>query len=168
MTELHATLESVGLSGAQTSYADRLDGDSLKTNLVVLGGPHPNLLCGEVMRRLTTTLKFGESCVDEIGLIDSLDNQYYAPEEGEPGELNNDFGVIYVCSNPFSPRKRLVLGAGSFGYGTWAAVRFLLSNEFFSHSLSACDAEFLIETEVLWKTPQHTRIRVARRLGDNR
>jgi hypothetical protein len=166
MTELRAGLESVGLLGVPISYADRLDGDALKTNLVLLGGPDANLLTREVARRIQSTLKFGDPDRHVIALFDSVDQRQFVPRRSPPDTIENVFGIVFSCNNPFASHKRVILGAGSFGYGTWACVRFLLSEGFLDHPLSVerAEAEFLIEAEVLWETPQRVRLHVARPL----
>lgn len=169
MTELRAGLESVGLPGVPISYADRLDGDALKTNLVLLGGPDANVLTREMARRIRSTLKFGDPDRHVIAMFDSVEQRQFAPRRSQPDTLENDFGIVFSCNNPFAPRKRVILGAGSFGYGTWACVRFLLSEEFLDHPLGVerAEAEFLIEAEVLWETPQRVRLHVARSLTND-
>ncbi len=39
--------------------------------------------------------------------------------------------------NPFSSKKRAVYIAGSFGYGTWAGARYVMSEEFLAHEIVA-------------------------------
>ncbi len=166
MTELRAGLESIGLPGVPISFADRLDGDALKTNLILLGGPDANKLTRAVFRRIKSTLVFGNPDQHIIALSDSTDGRRYVPRQDRNGIIENDYGMIFVFKNPFASQKRVVLAAGSFGYGTWASVRFMLSTDFLSHALvkSSNQAEFLIETEVLWETPQHIRLHIARAL----
>ena len=166
MMELRTHFESLGLSEIPISYADQLDGDALKTNLIVLGGPDANLLTREVVGRVSTTLKFGDPDQYVISLFDSAEGCEYVPRQGQSGIIENDFGIILLCSNPFAPKKRMLLGAGSFGYGTWACVRFVHSNEFLGNPLvaSGADIECLIETDVLWETPQHVKVHAMREL----
>ena len=166
MTELRAGLESLGFPGIPISYADRLDGDALKTNLVLLGGPDANRLTRETIRRVGSTLKFGDPDRHVIALFDTVGGQQFVPRRNRHGVSENDFGIVFSCKNPFAARKRIVLCAGSFGYGTWACVRFLLSNDFLAHPLAVqpTEAEFLIETEILWEAPQHIKLHVARAL----
>lgn len=166
MTELRAGLESLGFPGIPISYADRLDGDALKTNLVLLRGPDANRLTCEAVRRVGSTLKFGDPDRHVIALFDSIEDQMFVPRRDRHGVIENDYGIVFSCKNPFSASKRIVLAAGSFGYGTWACVRFLLSNDFLSHPLAVqtTEAEFLIETEILWEAPQNIKLHVARAL----
>jgi hypothetical protein len=166
MMELQTHFESLGLSGVPVSYADRLDGDALKTNLIVLGGPDANLLTREAVGRISTTLKFGDPDRHVIALYDSAEDHHYVPRQGRSGGIENDFGIFFLSSNPFAPKRRMLLGAGSFGYGTWACVRFVHSDEFLNNSLvaSGADIECLIETDVLWETPQHVKVHALREL----
>ena len=96
MTEIQSCLGILGLSGVPISYADRLDGDSLKTNLILLGGPDANVLTRETVSRLTTTLKFGNPDRHEIALFDSHNNRYFIPRLSASDKVENDFGIIYL------------------------------------------------------------------------
>ncbi len=166
MTEIQSCLGTLGISGVPISYADRLDGDALKTNLILLGGPDANVLARETVSRLITTLKFGDPDRHVIALFDSQGDKYFVPRRGASDKIENDFGIIFWCQNPFEPRKRVLLGAGSFGYGTWACVRHVLSSEFLTNSLVARGAnlECLIEADILWETPQRIRAHIVREL----
>ena len=159
MTEIQSCLGILGLSGVPICYADRLDGDSLKTNLILLGGPDANVLTRETVSRLTTTLKFGNPDRHEIALFDSQNNRYFIPRLSASDKVETDFGIIYLCQSPFDPRKRILLAAGSFGYGTWACVRHVLSSDFLTNTLVARGAnlECLIEVDILWETPQRIK-----------
>lgn len=168
MTEIQSCLATLGISGAPISYADRLDGNALRTNLILLGGPDANILTREAISRLTTTLEFGDPDRHEIGLFDSKENRYFAPRKGiDINKKENDFGVIFWCQNPFEPRKRIILCAGSFGYGTWACVRHILSLDFLTNKAVAMGAnlELLIETDILWDAPQRIKTHIVRELG---
>jgi hypothetical protein len=115
-------------------------------------------------RVLPNTLRFGDPRRREISLFDSKSRKYYSPRRNTSGGLENDYGIIISCTNPFAPKKRQILGTGSFGYGTWACIRFLLSNEYLSHDLVKKDAEFLVEADVVWGAPQQVKLLVSRKI----
>lgn len=169
MTEIQSFLGTIGISGVPISYADRLDGDALKTNLVLLGGPDANVLTRETALRVDSTLKFGDPKINEIAMFDSRDGKQFVPRRRTPDKIENDFGIVYWCQNPFEPRKRVLLGAGSFGYGTWACVRYVLSEPFLSDKLvkSGLNVECLIEADILWEAPQHITPHIVREFPQN-
>jgi hypothetical protein len=166
MTEIQSCLGRMRISGVPISYADRLDGDALKTNLVLLGGPDANTLTRETVNRVNSTLKFGNPAQHEIALFDSKEGRTFIPRRSAADKIENDFGIVYWCGNPFEPRKRVLLGAGSFGYGTWACVRYVLSEAFLSDPLvrDGGNVECLIEADILWEAPQRIRAHIVREL----
>lgn len=166
MTELKSHIESIGFSGIPISFADRLDGDSLKTNLVLLGGPDANRLTREAAKRINSTLTFGNPDRYEIALYDGTNGRAFVPRRNIKGAVENDFGIILLCKNPFALQKRVLLCAGSFGYGTWACVRFILSEVFLDNPgvVKGAGVEFLIETDILWEAPQHIKAHIIREL----
>jgi hypothetical protein len=164
-TELRAYFASLGLRDFAVSYADRLDGDSLKTNLILIGGPHPNAISKEVFTRINSTLRFGNPARFGSAIYDSSTDTSYAPLI-DSGEILKDYGLILKTSNPFAPSKQVLLIAGSFGYGTWAGVRFAMSKEFVTNQVVAegKPLECLIETDILRGTPQDIRLLALRPL----
>jgi len=156
MTELQTHLEGIGLINTKVSFADRLDGDALKTHLVILGGPDGNVVAHEIVRRIKTTLRFGSPERHEIALHDSQTDQTYVPSGTGTDEIMEDYGIILYTSNPFSPDKKAMLIAGSFGYGTWAGCRFVMSQEFLAHPLAVRQSpmECLIHVDLFRETPQ--------------
>ena len=167
LAELRAYLESLGLRDFAVSYADCLDGDSLKTNLILIGGPQPNAISKEVITKINSTFRFGDSARIGSPIYDSLTGQPYAPvTKPNSGEILMDYGLILKASNPFAPSKQVLLIAGCFGYGTWAGVRFAISKEFVTNQIVAegKPLECVIETDILRGTPQDIRLRDLRPL----
>jgi hypothetical protein len=161
LAELRTHLEQTGLHDFTISYTNQVDGDSLKGNLILIGGPDANAISKEVSERINTTLRFGNPARYEIAIYDSATNRIYAPStKTDSGEIIKDYGLIFKTTNPFSPNKQILLIAGSFGYGTWAGVRFALSKPFIENSLvsQGKPIECLIETDVVCGTPQDIRL----------
>lgn len=165
MSELRSTLESVGLPPVPVAYSDQVVGDSLRTNLILLGGPDPNTLTLEASKRLPTTIRFGDARRREVSFYDAKDRKYYSPKQSRSNQLEIDLGLLICCANPFASTKRLIVAAGSFGHGTWACIRFLLSKDYFKHELAGQDAEFLLKTDVLWGSPQQNTLLLSRTLN---
>jgi hypothetical protein len=171
LTELSAYFEEVGLKEFTVSYADRLDGDDLKTNLVLLGGPDANAVTREVIPRISSELQLGNPTNYEISIYDSQTTKMYAPSRSPlTNEIDKDYAVIIRAENPFAPTKQILLIAGSYGYGTWAGVRFAISKQFLDNSIVAENKslECLIETDIVRETPQDIRLIILRSLEGNK
>jgi hypothetical protein len=166
MTELQVHLNDVGLQNVNISFADHLGGDSLKTHMIILGGPDGNSITSEVVGRINSTLRFGNPNLHEIALYDSKTGNVYAPSGTGTESIKDDYAIIFLAINPFNFSKRLLLIGGSFGYATWAGVRFVLSNEFLDHDLvkTGADIECLIKTDIFRDTPQQIELIILREM----
>ena len=167
LAELRMHFESLGLRDFSVSYADRLDGDSLKTNLILIGGPDVNTITKEAVVRIQSTLRFGNPEHHEIAIYDSVTDRIYAPlVRTDSNEIIKDYGVVLKTTNPFAPNKQVLIVAGSFGYGTWAGIRFITSRQFIENPmvLEGMPIECLIETDIVRGTPQDIRLIVLRAL----
>ncbi len=167
LSELNAYLESFGLRNTPVLYADRIDGDLLKTNLILLGGPDANLISKEAVARIKSTIRSGDPNLYEISIYDSIADISCSPSYNSSGEIITDCGLIIKTSNPFALNKQILLLYGSFGYGTLAAVRFTQSDQFLREENVATgkSIECLIETDIVRGTPQEIRVRALRRLN---
>lgn len=167
MTEMQGHFAAMGLNDVKISFADRLDGDALKTHLVVLGGPNANVVAREIVRRINSTIRFGRPERHEIAIYDSQTAKVYAPKGTGTNEITDDFAIIIYASNPFAPEKQMMLIAGSFGYGTWAGSRFLASRDFISHPQTTGSSSFecLVHADVFRETPQDIRLIAIRELS---
>ncbi len=167
MTELKSHLDAIGLRNVQIAFADRMSGDALNTHLVVLGGPDGNSVAREVVRRLDTSIRFGNADRHEIAFHDSQTGATYVPRGTGTSSIEDDYGLIVLGANPFAPDRRLLLIAGSFGYGTWAASRFLMSEPFLSQSTAIArePLECLVHAELFRETPQQATMIAMRGLA---
>jgi len=158
--ELNTYLASMGLRNLQLSYADQLNGDALKTHLVLLGGPDANEISKEAISKMKMNIRFGDPTGHSIALYDMMSKKLFAPQRiTDSAEISTDYGAIIRTPNPFAPGKQLLLIAGGFGYGTWAGTRFAISKQFTKNKrvLKNGSIECLIETDVVRKTPQDIR-----------
>lgn len=165
LTELSTYFESLGLKNFTVSYADQLDGDSLKTNLILIGGPDANAISKEVVNRVESGIQFGEPGHHEIAIRDRKTNNIYIPSRGiNSNEVIKDYGAILRTANPFSPGKQILVIAGSFGFGTWAGIRFAMSRKFVENPIASSNKalECLVETDVVYGTPQDIRLIILR------
>ena len=169
LTELRAFFDALDLRDFDIAYADRLTTADLATNLIVLGGPDANPVARDIASRLNYTIRFGNPTQYEVALFDTLTGLVYAPAAiRQPGhtEIVVDYGLILKAPNPLDSTKQVMFIAGSFGYGTWAGVRFITSRQFLENSPVPGDQplECLIETEIQNGAPQVVRSRIIRPL----
>jgi hypothetical protein len=141
------------------TYADRMSGDELSAHLLLVGGPDANSVTQEVVSRIPTTLILGDPKRAEISFIDGVTRQAYAPEF-RADDVSADYGVILRTTSPFDRKRKVLMLFGCFGFGTWAAGRFVCGEEFLAHPLtsSGADVECVVRTEIVRGAPQHTHI----------
>lgn len=125
------------------------------------------------MTRLTTTWHFDKKPTGENVIVDKKDGKTTgaiikddAFSSGQQ-EVGTDYAVIFSTKNPFAPEKRLLYIAGIHDYGTWAGIRFVMTNEFVDHPLvrGHKNVEALIETDVLKQYPLRIRLIEMRELA---
>jgi hypothetical protein len=166
LSELTSYLELFGLRNTPVSYADRVDGDSLKTNLILIGGPDANLITKEALARIPSTFHFGDPKLYQIGVIDSLTQTGYSPRLNDNDEVISDYCIIIKTVNPFAHSKQILLIFGGYGYGSWAGARFTKSDKFLGAPpvSDGKDIECLIETDLVRETPQEAKIVILREI----
>lgn len=80
-------------------------------------------------------------------------------------DIRTDCGVVIRCRNPFNPAKEVVILCGSYGYGTWGAVRFVQSFDFLRSLPRGTRAlECLLAIDVTHEMPQGARVQFLRPL----
>jgi hypothetical protein len=170
LAELQTQLKTLGLADIPVAYADCIDGDHLKSNLILLGGPDGNLITRDASQKLQLTLRFGDHKKYEVSFVDTRGvGQIYAPYRNrDTNSLEIDYGLIIRTRNPFAPDMQMLIIAGGFGFGTWAAVRFILSKEFLDNAIVSRGDPFecLIETDVTRGIPQDIRLMALRSLSE--
>jgi hypothetical protein len=153
----------LGLIGAnpQVAYADRLEGDALKYTMILLGGPDANSVTRRAVKHISSNLRFGDPEINEIAIHDTAQTpeRIYQPSPLDRDNSGTDYGLILRAPNPFDPNKEIMILAGSFGHGTWAAVRHVTSAAFLTNmkSIPLSAIECLVETDVELDTPQEIR-----------
>lgn len=170
LSELQKYLTQIG-GNPEVVYADRIDGDSLKHTLISLGGPDVNQVTREAVKKIDSRLRFGDPSSNEIAIKDTavVPQNLYTPTVPDIDGSAVDYGVILRAPNPFSAGKEIMILAGSFGHGTWAATRYVTSLEFLnlpiSNTLNAL--EYLVSTDVVKDTPQAIHLIVGRSFQTN-
>jgi hypothetical protein len=78
-------------------------------------------------------------------------------------EIRTDCGVVIRCPNPFNPAREVVIICGSYGYGTWGAVRYIQTADFLRALPAGSRAvECLLSVEVTHDMPQGVHVEVLR------
>jgi hypothetical protein len=99
-------------------------------------------------------------------ILDKESGRLHAPVLDQT-ELRSDCGMIIRCPNPFNERREVIIFCGSYGYGTWAAVRYAQTKAFFSSLPSgATSLECVLSVEVVSKAPQGIRVEILRSVND--
>lgn len=155
LSQLREFLGTLGIINYSVCCADLLQRDLLRTNVVLLGGPYPNQLSQEFIDRVRPRLHFG-SKEYQIAVEDSLEGRTYSPTLAISGsQVANDYAIIIRSANPFGGDGKVLFIAGSYGYGTWAGVKFVCSHEFCINDIVASGVPFecLVECDVINDTP---------------
>jgi hypothetical protein len=158
MVELRSHLESLLIHKTAVTFADRLAGESLQTNLVLLGGPDANAVSAKALSIHETNFQWEFPGAGRIELIDLRTRERYIPKP------KTDYGLICRAKNPFNPSKTIIFAAGAHGFGTWAAVRYLISDEFIMAKAvrEQLEVECLVECDIAWEMPHNVRRRILR------
>ena len=119
-----------------TTWSDML-GDRSDSNLVLLGGSHPNTTTSEFLSLSQSNIAYKKRKNKNMGDFWYGTSVYdtkahpairHAPKYTKDGQwVITDFGVIIKAKNPWNPRNNIICIFGCYGFGTWAGVR-LLSN----------------------------------------
>jgi hypothetical protein len=119
-----------------------------------------NFVARDMLRRIRTSLTFGNSKANEVSFRSPRTHQVYAPEwNGQSVEV--DYGVIIRSQNPFATDRSVLLMFGCYGYGTRAAGRFVCSDEFLRLAeveKGGGDLECVVRTEVIGGAPQRASL----------
>jgi hypothetical protein len=166
LAELQRYLGQIGASQIQTVFAGHdYDAGVLQHTLISLGGPDANAVTRELVKKIDSSMKFGDPRINEIAIRDTTSNRSYAPDNLDEDGSGTDYGLILRVPSPYIPGKEVMIMAGSFGQGTLAAVRYLSSQEFLKLPVSKKEGtlECLVKTDVVRGSPQAVRPLIVRR-----
>ena len=91
----------------------------------------------------TLTFQFGDVANDEVFIKDTKENKNYIPKiNNRSKDITKDYARITLTHNPFQKNKKLLMIVGSYGYGSWGGVRYVLSEEFLNHNLAVKTVHF--------------------------
>ena len=168
LSELQAFLATIGSTEAKVVYADRVSGDDLKNPLILVGGPDANDVTRQASTLIRTSLRFGDPAKHEIAFrgLSETPPRLYVPVAPTAQQAADDLGLIVRVKNPFDVEKPALIMTGSYGHGTWAAARYVVSPSFLKSDVAKSQSfECLIKTTVVRDTPQQIQVLIARPLG---
>jgi hypothetical protein len=124
LDDLRSFFKDARLPMMDINYDKAVASREREQNLVLIGGPKPNMLVKAVLESSKTQLTFDEPEPYVFSLSDGATDVRYVPERRN-GTVAKDFGMIISTPNPFAAdqQSRVLIFAGCYGYGTWAAVR---------------------------------------------
>ena len=81
--------------------------------------------------------------------------------------ITQDCAVMVRSRNPFNEQREVIIFCGSYGYGTWAAVRYAQTEEFLrSLPRNTPLLECVLSVDIIRDTPQSIHLELMRPLGD--
>jgi hypothetical protein len=159
------------------AWADLARDDFLRKNLVLLGGAGTNEISRAFLDKTRPTLhcRGGHGGFVISDRTEGIDHS--STVMGSESRSGTDYCIIIRAANPFDPQKQVLYIGGAYGYGTWAGVRYALSDEFCKNAIVTAKAgkghrsgtgkpfECLLATEVFRDAPLGIRLVVIRELS---
>lgn len=168
--ELRTHLRSLYLPDFTVSFGDELPrGRTLGGTLLCFGGPDTSVVAARAWRSACTSFVWGDPELHELSIRDEKSGGSFGPEGFGLGEVTRDYALVVKTPNPFAQPESgasALLFAGCLGYGTWAALRFAISDEFVTDSrIIGSDAmECLLAVDVVAGAPQRIELLEVRQL----
>ncbi len=161
--ELRTHLKSLNLPDVDFKFDEYLQDEDLKPNLILIGGPGINKVTQQVLSMIAPELVF--SSRTHLATVRDIkrDKEYRQVVDPDSKKVITDFAIILKTQNPFNPYNQVLLVAGISGFGTWAAVEYLVSKEFHKEfhksPLASKQGSFecLVQTDVVLKRPYNVR-----------
>jgi hypothetical protein len=176
--EIVSLLDDLGIraSGRQVSivYHDRVDGNVHGSNLICIGGPDANSMTKLILQRLDLSIRLGIPEQHNIVITDLETGRPYFPKIESAGRGDDrvtlDHGVIIKSQNPFNRKRCVLIVAGSYGFGTWAAAKLIHSRQFLTSApvKRGLDIECLFKAEVIDEIPQEPEMILTRKISVRR
>lgn len=110
----HFTDQQEGIKLIEANYIH----GSLSKNIVLIGGPITNSITQRVMDDASIPFSF-----ENHHLINKKKHKEYKPRLDESGKVIEDYAFILKLKNLFDERYGLIILAGCYGYGTYAAAK---------------------------------------------
>lgn len=166
LTELQRYLEEFRIDDHGLEYGHTISGQRLGDNLVLIGGADSNRVTRQVMNRLPLTIVYNDPDANDVAFLDRTDGSVMRPATDERGKILTDQGVVIRAKNPFNRDNNVLIVAGSYGFGSVAAVRLTASRRFLTESIvrSGDDFEAFFTTDIVESSPQEPSLRILRLL----
>lgn len=134
LIELRNLLQKQSISNYSIVYADLTDKQFLSGNLVLIGGTGANKVSKQYVKHVPQGFTFHFKRGGNISLKDTINNTAYISENMKDDEAKSDtgidYGVVSVAPNPFADDGLVMYLSGNYSYGTWAGMKYLLSDAF--------------------------------------
>lgn len=100
-----------------------IHGENLRDNLILIGGPYSNTVTADVLRGMPITLIFF-GAGDIRAIYDEFDKKLYESNLKTVEGITEgvDWGIIIRTRSPFNPEKQVLVLAGRYGFGSYAAA----------------------------------------------
>jgi Predicted nucleotide-binding protein containing TIR-like domain len=167
LTEVCSFLRSRYNFEVPVRYADRLDGDELRADLITIGGPDANSITKQLVEGVPTGLLMGDPSDHKVSFASKGSGKSFVPNISGNGEVTSDYGVIIRARHPSSGKSSVLGLFGCFGFGTWAAGRCIVSDEFLSDKVVSAGSDLvcIVKTEIFRGVPQPAVILELRPIG---
>ncbi|WP_157974914.1 hypothetical protein [Glycomyces dulcitolivorans] len=143
--QLRNHLHQIDIRDFGLSASDRATAETLKKNLILIGGPESNIVSARVLEKISSTFRFGSaqgSTRMEAAIQDSQLDTTTACRTNLSGNVTKDHGIFIRCTNPFEQQRKVVFMAGCLGYATIGAIRLIETADFIDHPVIASGQDF--------------------------
>lgn len=142
-----------------------IHGAPLQDHLVLVGGPYSNAVTAEILKQLPIQIVFC-AAGDIRAIYDGVDKKLYESDLKTSGGVSEgvDFGIIVRARNPFNPEKEVLILAGRYGFGSYAAAKAVCSSSLLQAISNQCSSPFeaIVRAQVIRGWPQVVEIIICR------
>ena len=128
------------------------DGNRLKENLVLIGGPVTNEITMRIFQDIAVPFSFmGHT------LIDNLNSKEYKPKSDTNGQVLEDYGLVLRNVNPYNKQKEIIIIAGCYGHGTYSGAVAVTDYEILrdiNRKVKPKSRGILVKSHVIHEIPQ--------------
>ncbi|MGP4020638.1 hypothetical protein [Saccharopolyspora sp. 5N708] len=166
MNEIERRLRQISKEKYSIEFAHRMDGTEFRANMVLIGGADSNRVTRKVMDLLPLTVTYADPESNDVSFVDNLTSERLDPVTDEEGKLARDQGIVVLATNPYDQSKKILIVAGSYGFGSAAAAELVGSPEFLTHPLvkTGKNLEVFFTTDILEGAAQKARVVCVREL----
>ena len=124
--------------------------DLKKGNLLLIGGPVANSITKEILELVDKQYSFNIPDKDTRHIVNRTRTFVASSQFDEDFNLVRDVAWFYRGKNPYDKQNVVVIVSGCFGYGTEAAINYLISEDFYKkiRNKQIDTVEGILEVEV--------------------